>query len=130
MKNQRFANAVMMLAALAAHPEILLTSDELSVKIGANSVVLRRLIQQLGQAELVLTQRGPNGGCTLARDASEITLAQIYRAVEGAVFVRGTSERKLNRDTRATERELDELVRRAQRKGTDAMGTLTLADLV
>jgi len=44
---------------------------------------LEQLAGQLRQAGLVQTERGPQGGCRLARAPSEITALQIVRAVEG-----------------------------------------------
>jgi DNA-binding IscR family transcriptional regulator len=49
--------------------------------------VIRRLLGQLGQANLVVSQTGANGGTRLSRCPSEINLSEVYRAVScGEVF--------------------------------------------
>lgn len=51
---------------------------------------LENILTQLRSAGIVRSQRGPEGGYWLGRPASEITLAQVIRAVEGPlVGVRG-----------------------------------------
>lgn len=51
---------------------------------------LENILTQLRSAGIVRSQRGPDGGYWLSRPASEITLAQIIRGVEGPlVGVRG-----------------------------------------
>lgn len=65
------------------------TSDFLASSVNANPVVIRRLLQQLKKAGIVSVARG-SGGASLARPADEITLFDIYNAVEcvdtGALF--------------------------------------------
>lgn len=57
------------------------TSEFLSSSINANPVVIRRLLQQLKKAGIVRVMRG-SGGADTARPIGEITLLDIYRAVE------------------------------------------------
>src|SRR4051812_30699444 len=46
---------------------------------------LEHLAQRLRRAELVQSTRGAHGGYTLGRPAGEITMAEIVRALEGAI---------------------------------------------
>jgi Rrf2 family protein len=51
---------------------------------------LETILLELRHAELVVSQRGVEGGYALARPASEITVADVIRAVEGPIAtVRG-----------------------------------------
>lgn len=51
---------------------------------------LERILSELRNAGIVGTQRGADGGYWLARPASEVTLADVMRAVEGPLAnVRG-----------------------------------------
>ena len=51
---------------------------------------LENILNQLKSAGVVRSQRGPEGGWWLARDAREISLADVIRAVEGPLAsVRG-----------------------------------------
>lgn len=58
-----------------------ITSDFLASSVNVNPVVIRRLLQQLKAAEIVRVARG-TGGADTARPAGEITLLDIYYAVE------------------------------------------------
>jgi Rrf2 family protein len=52
---------------------------------------LENILHQLKSSGLVTSHRGPEGGFRLARPASEITVADVIRAVEGPLAsVRGT----------------------------------------
>jgi Rrf2 family cysteine metabolism transcriptional repressor len=46
---------------------------------------LEHLVQRLRKAELVESRRGARGGYTLARDAGDITMAEVVRALEGEI---------------------------------------------
>ena len=46
---------------------------------------LEHLVQRLRKAGLVDSHRGAHGGYTLARDAAEITMAEVVRALEGDI---------------------------------------------
>ncbi len=82
-QNCRFAFAVHVLSCLALHPEGVMNSEQLAQTVNTNPVVIRRLLLDLREADLIETQRGPGGGARLSRDANDISLAQIFRAVSG-----------------------------------------------
>jgi Rrf2 family protein len=46
---------------------------------------LEHLVQRLRKAELVESRRGAHGGYTLAREAGEISMAEVVRALEGEI---------------------------------------------
>lgn len=58
-----------------------LTSDFLASSVNVNPVVIRRLLQQLKAAGLVKVTRG-SGGCEITKPLDEITMLDVYRAVE------------------------------------------------
>lgn len=80
MVNQQFATAVHILTALACKKN-LMCSDDLATSVNTNPVVIRRLLSQLTKSKLVTTTRGKSGGVRLAKEASLITLKDIYLAV-------------------------------------------------
>lgn len=81
--NTRFATGVHALALLASEPDVLQTSDDVAGKLNTNPVVIRRVFSLLHQAGLVDSQKGPHGGSKLGRSAKQITLADIYTALNG-----------------------------------------------
>lgn len=83
--NCRFAFGVHVMTVLALAPEEFFASDRLAGTVNTNPVIIRRLLLDLKEANLVETHRGPGGGAILSRPAREITLLDIYRAVSGEV---------------------------------------------
>ena len=84
MANCRFAFAVHILTVLAYKRGEEVNSDLLAGSLNTNAVVVRRLLGTLRQAGIIVTQRGTGGGARLGREPEEITLDEVYRAVEGA----------------------------------------------
>jgi DNA-binding IscR family transcriptional regulator len=80
--NTRFAVAVHITTVLAYWGDELRTSDELAKSVNTNPVVVRRLLCLLADAGLIQVKEGKSGGSSLTRKASEITLADIYAAVD------------------------------------------------
>ena len=78
----RFAVGVHLLTALAANPGKILRSEDVADSVNTNPVVIRRLFSQLTAAGLVRARLGHGGGFELARPASDITLLEIFTALE------------------------------------------------
>jgi len=57
--------------------------DAIAAAQGIPVPFLEQILLALKHAGIVRTRRGPEGGYWLARDAAEITLADVIRAVEG-----------------------------------------------
>ena len=89
--NTRFATGVHALVLLAAEPDVLQTSEDVARKLNTNPVVIRRVFSLLQHAELVESQKGPNGGSRLARPAKEITLSDIHRALNSGDLLHSAS---------------------------------------
>ena len=79
--NTRFPVAVHMLALIEWNKTQPSTSDLMALSVGTNPVVIRQLMSVLKRAGLIETQNGVPG-CHLAKPAEEITLREIYRAVQ------------------------------------------------
>ena len=72
--------AVELTEASAARP---LKADAIAAAQDVPISFLENILNQLKSSGIVRSQRGPDGGWWLARAASEITLADVIRAVEG-----------------------------------------------
>ena len=57
------------------------TSDFLAGSINTNPVIIRKILTQLKNADLITIARG-TGGITVNRSLSEITFFDVYRAIE------------------------------------------------
>ena len=65
-------------------------AEVLAVAQGIPHKFLESVLSDLRRAELVRSRRGPDGGYWLAREASNISVADVMRAVEGPLAsVRG-----------------------------------------
>jgi Rrf2 family protein len=85
--NSRFAVAAHILTLLYEGNGQPLTSDYIAGSVNTNAAVIRRLLSQLARAGLTTAQLGAGGGALLARPGDQITLRDVYRAVdEGSLF--------------------------------------------
>lgn len=76
-----FANHILTLLALAEDQPR--TSAWIASSVNTNPVVIRRLLGNLREAGLVVSQPGTGGGWRLMRAPGSISLREVYRAVEG-----------------------------------------------
>ena len=85
--NSQFSMAVHVLTMLALSGDENVKSDCIAANVNTNAVVIRRLLSQLNQAKLVMSQTGSCGGTRLARCPKEINLSEVYNSVScGEVF--------------------------------------------
>jgi Rrf2 family protein len=82
MISSRVAVAVHILAYLAWRRDEPSTSEKIAGSVNTNPVVVRRIMGSLREAGLVAAQPGAGGGSMLVREPSQITLLDVYRAVE------------------------------------------------
>jgi Rrf2 family protein len=81
--------AAAQMAATPAGPPV--KGERLAETQGVPLKFLENILTELRHAEIVASQRGVDGGYRLARDAAEISLAEVIRAVEGPIAtVRGS----------------------------------------
>lgn len=85
--NSRFAVAVHVLSLMAWSGEEPLKSEQVAESVNTNPVVIRRILLELAEAKLVVSQTGSLGGSRLANDPAKTTLLDVYQALEcGGVF--------------------------------------------
>ncbi len=80
--SSRFAVAVHVLSLMAWADEEPLKSEQVAESVNTNAVVIRRMLCELAEANLVVSQTGAMGGSKLARVPERITLLDVYQAVE------------------------------------------------
>ena len=82
--NSRLTLSAHALTLLAYHREAyeFLTSERIARSVQTNPVILRGLLGRMEKQHLVHVQRGSNAGWQLARNPEEITLLDVYNAVE------------------------------------------------
>ncbi|MHD0396695.1 Rrf2 family transcriptional regulator [Staphylococcus simulans] len=77
----QFPIAVHALLMIAYFPNIRVTSDMVAESVGKNPVIIRNVYKKLKDADLLTVQRGV-GTTELTRPANEITLWDVFKAVE------------------------------------------------
>jgi Rrf2 family protein len=82
MISSRVAVAVHVLAYMAWKRSEAVTSERIAASVNTNPVVVRRIVGALRNAGMVTVQPGVGGGAMLAREPDDITLLDVYRAVE------------------------------------------------
>ena len=80
--NTRFAVAIHTAGMLALAEKMRVSSETIARSVSTNPVVVRRVISLLAKHGLVEVRKGQAGGAALVRQPSEITLDELYRAVE------------------------------------------------
>jgi len=82
--------------SLAMHGMVFLAAQESDVRnvgqiadrLGVSKAHLHKVFQQLARIGLLKSNRGPGGGYTLGRESDQITLLDIYEAIEGPMAVK------------------------------------------
>ncbi len=72
-------------AALLAHSDRPLQAGLIAGMLDVSQAHLSKILPRLAKAGLIAARPGPGGGFTLARPAGEITLKEVYEAIEGPV---------------------------------------------
>lgn len=118
---------------LAANPERPLSLKEIARRQNISLAYLEQLFNRMKRDGLVTARRGPGGGYVLGRQASSITLGEVYRSLEGEItFARcesgeRTEEKECVNADGCVSRLLWEGLSRRVREYLDS---LTLADLL
>jgi Rrf2 family protein len=121
---------VHVLALLSLQGGVPLSSEMIAGSVNTNPALIRRLLAMLAQAGLTTSQLGSGGGALLARPPGQITLLEVYHAVEDAQLL------ALHREDpnpacmvgRHIQGVLRGVIDEAQRAMEASLGTRTLAD--
>lgn len=121
---------VRALAELASRADAaLLTSEELAELQGLPVKFLEGILTQLRRAGLVVSKRGADGGFRLGRPASQIAVADVFRALDGPIAaVRGQAPEDLTYPGAAEHLQQVWVATRAALRAV--LEDVTLADLV
>jgi Rrf2 family protein len=80
--NTQFSIAVHIMAGLACGCDREMTSGRLAQSVNTSPSFVRRVLAKLSKAGLVETATGKAGACWLAKEAKDISLLDIYEAVD------------------------------------------------
>ena len=71
---------------LAAREDRITTTPEIAGWLNISEAHLSKVLQRLHKAKLVQSVRGPKGGFRLSRPAKEMSLLEVYEAIEGPLL--------------------------------------------
>ncbi|MEM6887407.1 MAG: Rrf2 family transcriptional regulator [Pseudomonadota bacterium] len=91
-RNSRLSLALHTLGHMAVDPDRVQTSSDIAQHAGTNPVVVRRVLGRLREAGLLTSEKGHSGGWKLARSPREITLADVYLALDESLMGGGESD--------------------------------------
>jgi Rrf2 family protein len=130
--NTQFPIAVHIMAALGYHPGADTTSALLATSVNTSPSFVRRVLARLSRAGLVQTATGKAGACWLARDAREISLLDIYRAVDAprAFSIHHYAEQKSCPVSCHIKHALDRALDKTQKAMESSLDEITLAQIV
>jgi len=75
--------AIHSLILISQKAPSVLSANDLAKKSGASENTIAKVLQRLTKENYLKSSRGPQGGFTLVKDARDISLLDIYEAVEG-----------------------------------------------
>ncbi|MDD3277628.1 MAG: Rrf2 family transcriptional regulator [Lachnospiraceae bacterium] len=132
--SSRFTIAIHILACIDTFKnDYKVTSDFLAGSVNVNPVVIRRLLQQLKAAGIINVTRG-SGGAEIAKPLSEITMLDIYKAVDsienGELFHFHENPNKECPVGRNMHNVLDSKLEQVQRAMENEMGSITIQEIV
>ena len=132
--SSRFTIAVHVLIAIETFKnDRKVTSEFLASSANVNPTVIRRLLQQLKKADIVTVKRG-SGGADIERPLTEITLLDVYNAVEavenGRLFHFHENPNELCPVGRNIHKIMDCRLEEIQNAMEDKMRRITIADVM
>jgi Rrf2 family protein len=130
--NTQFPIAVHIMAALGYRPGADATSAMLAASVNTSPSFVRRVLARLSRAGLVQTATGKGGACWLARDAGDISLLDIYRAVDAprAFSIHHYAEQKNCPVSCHIKQALDHALDKTQKAMESSLGEISLAQIV
>ncbi len=69
------------------------SSSKIAKSINTNPVVVRRVFGKLAESGIVCSSTGKNGGFALAREAGEIRVSEVFKALETRTFTVHSNDR-------------------------------------
>lgn len=132
MASNRFSIAIHALGLLARADGKPLKSEQIACLVKTNPVVIRRILSELGRAQIVVSQAGAAGGTRLASRPEEILLVEIYRVIESRqIFAlhRQTPDKQCEIG-QSIEVVLLQIQNKLDRAIEDGLGKITLADVL
>ena len=130
--NTQFSIAVHILAGLACRDDRQATSGYLAASVNTSPSFVRRTLAKLSKAGLVETTTGKSGTCRLARKPGQVTLLDVYQAVQApkAFAIHSYAELKPCPVSCHIKTALENALTKTQRAMETGLARITIAEIV
>jgi Rrf2 family protein len=129
--NTQFAVGVHMLTLLADRGPELLSSADMAASADANAVYVRRVLGRLREAGIVSSRPGVGGGWGLVRDPADVTLGDVWRAIQADDRLLGLHQVNPRCEVgQAIQRHLAAIDRRASAAVQSELDRVTVAEML
>lgn len=108
----------------------LISCDEMADVLSIPYEFLAKILQKLSRSGLVGSKQGPHGGYCLGRNPSEVTFADVFRAIDDPVRLVECAELESCRCPRLSICEIIETMRALHQKIMAGFDEVTVADLI
>jgi Rrf2 family protein len=125
--------ALVALVSLAERPDELQSARELADRLNLPQAALRNILKDLTRSGMLDSIQGTSGGYRLARDASDISLADVIQVIEGPVRLTTCCSTDTAPESEGCRREdgcrIKATVRGINQRLSDFLTTVSLAEL-
>ena len=130
--NNQFSIAVHLMAGLGFCTETDRTSAQLAASVNTSPSFIRRTLAKLSKSGLIETSKGKNGFCRLGKKPAEISLLDIYLAVEApkAFSIHHYEETKPCQVSCNIKSVLEDALNKTQKGMEDSLAKISLGDLI
>ena len=130
--NTQFSIAVHLLLALGYAGGQQATSGELAASINTSPSFVRRILAKLSKAGLVSTTIGKSGSCQLAKQPADISLLEVYKAVDApeTFAIHDYPVQNACRISCNIEAVMQKVLERAQNRFENSLAETTLAEVI
>ena len=130
--NTQFSIAVHLMIALGFNCERQATSGELALSVNTSPSFVRRILAKLSKANLVSTRSGKSGSSLLAKKPEEISLLEMYNAVDApkTFAIHDYPVQSRCRVSCNIEATMQKVLAKAQKSFEGSLGETTLAEVI
>ncbi|MEP6847830.1 MAG: Rrf2 family transcriptional regulator [Acidobacteriota bacterium] len=128
----QFSIAVHLMVGLGYGVAHGMTSAQLARSVNTSPSFIRRVLAKLSKADLVSTTMGKTGSTSLARKPTDISLLDIYKAVEApkAFAIHDYPEQKMCAVSCTIKSSMEKILNKTQSSMEKSLGEITLADVI